>query len=284
MSIVVGTNTIIKENILVKEVIRLLGHRFNLLEWTNKEFEGVISQVGDTVSVQTFPRISFTTGTTAGADISATNFTIAKETLIIDQLMQLMVPVSNLEEIQSNLNLRKQIAEQFVYSMKQKMESYASYIAMSQALTANKLHDARPGSAVTKSNIYAAFEEARVTLSTLNAFSSDSAAFVTPSIASLVRQAPEFDGFREGLDARIEGYVGKLSGFKIFETNNLSLSGRMLFMEKNAVHFAVQWTGMDERKEPKGFRTNILAEFAMGCTVFDENSNRIVTYRYLPGA
>ncbi len=278
MSFTLGTNTIIKENILVKQVIALLDKQFTMSEWANREFEGEITQQGDTVSVQTFPRISFTTGTTAGADITATTFTITKETLVIDTLQQVLVTVTNLEEIQSNLALREKIGSQIMYSMRNVIDGYVSYVAITGALTGNKLHE---GSAATadKTTIHALIEEMRVALASNNAFQ-QAALFVEPAIASLIRQSSLFDGFREGLDARIEGYVGKMSGFLIYETNNLAVAKKMLAMDKDSVHLAVQWTGYDERKEPKGFRTNILSEFVMGSKVFSENSKRIATLKY----
>lgn len=279
MSFNLGANTIIKENVLVKETISLLDMKFPVAEWANTEFEGEIKKQGDTVSVQQFPRIAFTTGTTAGADIDATTFAITKATLVADTLMQVRVPVTNLEEVQSNLNLREELAREIMYDMRKKIDGFISYKAMSGADTGNKLHDAWPGAAVTKSNIFAAIEEMRVALDNNNAFE-QAALFVTPSIASLIRQAPEFDGFKEGLEARIDGYVGKMSGFLIYKTNNLSLSARMLGMDRKSVHFACQWTGYDERKEPKGFTDNILSEFVMGASVLGNNKYRIVTYRY----
>lgn len=60
MAFTLGANTIIKENLLVKETIRLLDKKFVILPWANTEFEDEIKQQGDSVSVQTFPRIQHT--------------------------------------------------------------------------------------------------------------------------------------------------------------------------------------------------------------------------------
>lgn len=275
MAFTLWANTIIKENILVKETIRLLDKRFVIVDWANTQFEGTISQQGDTVSVQTFPRISFTTGSTAWADITASSFTITKETLTIDELQQLRVPVTNLQEIQSNLNLLQKIGEQIAYSMRDKMEQHV--IATVKTGAWSKLNES---SAVTlsASNIYANVEEIRVVLAQNNVYS-QCALFVDPMVASLIRQSPVFDGFREGLDVRKEAFVWRIAGFEVYESNNIQ-SKHIVAMDRDAVHFAVQWTGYDERKEPKGFTTNVISEFVMWAKVFTENAKRIVTKKY----
>lgn len=109
----------------------------------------------------------------------------------------------------------------------------------------------------------------------------EAALFVSPAISSLIRQAPEWDGFREGAMVRENGsYVGTRAGFRIFETNCSTLGLNMLAFDKNAVHFVEQMMKMDFREEPKGFRTNMVLETLYQSKVFATNANRICTHVY----
>lgn len=87
--------------------------------------------------------------------------------------------------------------------------------------------------------------------------------FVTPAYASLLRQNPIFDGTAKGLDWRLNGYIGQISGFMVFKSNNLGDGVTALAMDDQSVHLVVHWKGFDVRKAEKGFRESILSEFVL---------------------
>lgn len=146
------------------------------------------------MSIQTFPNISWQSGTTAGADITLSSFTITKDQLVIDQLATFGVPVTNLEEIQSNLNLATKVADRMAYGQADVLEQFVAKTAVDGVHASNNLGDY--GTALTKATVYAAVESMRVALAEQNAFD-QAALFVAPEIASLIRQSSLFDGFRE---------------------------------------------------------------------------------------
>ena len=275
MAIVVWNNTIIKENLLAAEVTRLLNKELVVAQRANTTYEGQIKQKGDTISIQTFPNIAWTTGTTAWADITASAFTITKDQLVIDQLAQFRVNISNLEEVQSNLSLRNEVAKTMMYGQKDTIDKFVVATAFAAWYKIGTYAD----TALTASTIYAALEAMRVRLSGQNAFD-QAALFVSPAIASLIRQSSLFDGFREGLDVRKNAFVGRMSGFEIYETNNVWKY--MLAMDKNSVHFAAQWTGFKTTESVAGFSFNILWEMAYWAKVVTENAKRIVVHYYNP--
>lgn len=166
MAFITGTNTIIKENLLAKETIRLLDKKFVIMNYANTDYEGEIKQQGDTVSVQTFPNISWSTGTTAGADIAASAWTITKETLTVDQLAQLRVEVTNVEEIQSNISLREKTAERMAYGQAELLEKFIVKLAVEAA--GNKLGSL--STALTATTVIDAITAIRTALRKNNAF------------------------------------------------------------------------------------------------------------------
>lgn len=276
MSFITGGNTIIKENLLAKEVTKLLDKKFVVMPWANKKYENEIKQQGDTISIETFPNIAWSSGTTAGATISATAFTITKDQLVINQLATFRADVTNVEAIQSNLNLREEIAGRMAYWQAEVLEKYLIKTAVEWAHASNVLGSLAVS--LTTATVYGAIDSIRVALSRQNAFE-QAGLFVDPVISSLLRQSTNFDGFREGLDVRMEWYIGKMSGFQIFETNNLGYK-QILAFDRNAVHFAAQWTGFKVTNDPTAFVDHILGEMAYDAKVCTENKKRIAIYAY----
>lgn len=85
-------NTIIVPELFAKEVNnRDIKNVF--YNYTNRDYTGELRNAGDTVTVQTLPTLSFASGT-AGAEITATNFTITEESLVINTTKQLLVRVT----------------------------------------------------------------------------------------------------------------------------------------------------------------------------------------------
>lgn len=278
MTYVAGSNTLVKVDLLMKEVIRLLDTKAVVFPWANRKYEWQIKQQGDTVRVETFPRINYSSGTTAWADITASTFAITSETLTADQLDQVRVEVTDIEKILSNLDLMTKVAEQFAYAQAQLYDRFVINLAVNGAATANKLYESAAVT-INKSNIYSYTEQMRVTLDENNAWEWETVLFVTPNMASIMRQAPEWDGYREGAEARMNGFIWRISGFTVIKSNNIP-ANKMIAMDRDSVHFVEQMWKTKVTEETKGFRSNILSELIFWGKVFTENGKRIVTLKY----
>jgi len=133
-------NTIQTEALLQREVIRLKDKKTVIKQMANTKYQGELRQQGDTVSVQQFNNIFGNIGGTAGSDISTPDWAIQKFQLVVDQVFQNGAKVLDIEEIQSNLNLRGQIANRFAFaSANQEDQFIASFVT--DAETTNKLQD-----------------------------------------------------------------------------------------------------------------------------------------------
>lgn len=265
-------NTIILKDMLMKETIKLLDKELVQVQFCNRAFTGELKKQGDTVTVQTFPRLTVTTGGTAGNDITSQNFIITGEDLKIDQVAQANVEIKDVEELRSNLDLQSEVARELAYQLAVAYETFVMYKALA---TTNIV----PTVALTKSNIFASIEAMGVKLDNNNVPSYDRVLFVNPADASLIRQAPEWDGFREGADARIKGYVGEWANFKIYKITTLP-ANHMYAMQKNAINFVEQMNNMDIRKPYNAFRYNMILEALYGGTVFTENAKKIVKFAH----
>jgi len=270
-----GWNTIVLVDLLQKETIRLLDEKLVVTPWANRTYEWAIQQQGDTVRVETFPNVTYSSWTTAWADITESSFTVSSETLQADKLAQLNIPIADLSRIQANIDLMSKLADRIAFAMAKVYEQFVIYTAVAWAWTT--LYS---GWAVwlTKSNIHQYIEEMRVALSDKNWFW-DTALFVTPSVASLVRQSALFDWFREWLDIRMNGFVWRMSWFQIFESN-LIPSTKMLALWRGCVHFVEQMGKTDIRQAVEWFRVHFISELVYGGKVFTEEAKGIATLLY----
>ena len=77
-----------------------------------------------------------------------------------------------------------------------------------------------------------------------------------------------------------KGFVGRMSGFKIMQTNNYPTDTGKKFLvafDKESIHFVAQMTKIKITDGEKGFYKNFLGEMVYGGKVFAENGKRIVT-------
>lgn len=266
-------NTIIKENLLQKETIRLLDKNLVIFPWANTKYEWELKKQWDTVTVQTVPNVTWLDGWTAWESITQQDFAITSQNLTVDQVTQINIRIKDIEEVQSNLDLESKIADRIAYGLRDKFDQFIYELASAGAGTTQ-------GSvAISKSNIYATLEAMAVVLANNNVPSENRALFVKPEVASLIRQAPEFDGFREWLEVRINGFVGKMAWFMIMESNNVT-AWEFLAMDKESVHFVAQMTKMKIMDGNDGFYSNLLGESVYWGKVFTENDKRIVKQPY----
>ena len=120
-------NSIITPSIFAKEVIRNRDRKNVFAVHTNRDYEWEIKKAWDTVRVQTLPTLNFTaqsisgawdqtgkvTGTGPGQAITASDFTITLENLVIDKYSPLRITLTKHEMAASNLELTSKVAARF---------------------------------------------------------------------------------------------------------------------------------------------------------------------------
>jgi len=270
-------NTITMENKLQKEIIRHLNVATIIYPFASTKYEGELKKSGDTVTVQMMPSVTWTTGATAGGDIAITDMTMTKENFQITKVAVIGYKIADIEKVRANIDVMSELAANIAIGRAELVDSevISNY---TNALTANKLHESAAVT-LTKANIYSYLEEMSVQLDTQNVPSENRVLFVTPANASLIRQAPEFDGTKEGLDVRLKGFVGMMSGFKILKTNNAPANHLVAF-DRNSINMVAQMTKFKITDSPNGFYAKLLWEMVYDSKVFAENSKRIVTCKH----
>lgn len=265
-------NTIIRPTIFAKEVIRNRDIKNVFYNYTNSKFTWELKKSWDTVTVQLLPTLSFTTGGTAWAAITATDFTITSENLVIDQVAQLSVTLKDIEMVQSNLSLEEKVAGRFGEAEARLFDEFVRDTILADT-NIETLNSGAPVT-LTKTNVFEEIEKMKVALAENNV-TDNLVLFVSPSAASLLRQSGLLDNTDTGLAARQKGYIGMISGVKIVETNALTASKEMIMMEEGAVNMVAQLNQYDVRKAVDGFYENLIAEIIYGIKIFSENAKAI---------
>lgn len=270
-------NTVIEPTLFSKEVIRNRDIKNVFYRYTNSDYTGELRQAGDTVTVQTLPTLSFTSGT-AGAAIDATDFTITSENLVIDQVKQLAVRITAKEKTQSNLELTMAVAGRFAEAEARLFDEVVrDQILVTQVAnipTANKLDSGAPIT-LTPALAYTSILNLSEALDNQNVDESGRVCFVSPNFANNLMQSGFLDASDTGLETRFKGYVGLVNGVKIHKTNALSASKEVIMLQEGAVNMVVQLNNYDVRKGTDGFYENLIAEVIYGLKIFGENAKAI---------
>lgn len=284
-------NTIITPQIFAKEVIRNRDRKNVFFVHTNRDYEGEIKAAGDTVRVQTLPTLSFTAqtitgagdftnsdvGTGPGGAITATDFTITLENLVINKYSPLRVTLTEHQITQSNLTLEEKVASRFAEAEARLLDDQVrDQILVTQVAdipAGNKINSGAPVT-LTKTNVFEEIEKMRVALAEQNV-TDNLCLFVSPSAQSLLLQSGILDNSDLGLETRFKGYIGMISGVKVYVTNSLTASKEMIMMAEGAVNMVVQLNKYKVTEGQDGFYFNMLAEIVWGLKIFWENAKAI---------
>lgn len=278
-------NTILSPVIFAKEVIRNRDIKNVFYSYTNSDYTGELKKSGDTVTVQTLPTLSFTAtaitgagtgtvGTWPGNAITATDFVITNENLVINQYAPLRITLRDIETTQSNLSLEEQVASRFAEAEARLFDEQVRDQILVTQLADIPAENILPAITESATTVYPAFEALKVALAKQNV-TENLVAFVSPQFASYIRQSGLLDASDLGLVVRTKGYMGMLAGVKVVETNALTASKEVIMMQEGAVNMVVQLNNYDVRQADDGFYDNLIAEIIWGLKIFGENAKAI---------
>jgi hypothetical protein len=221
-----------------------------------------------------FPIITLTVGTNSGADIAESTITVTKEQLLVDTLYQKNIRVGDYEQFVSNINYVSKILESYAMAVAQLTDTAIATVAIAGVHATNNIAT----SALDKNNVFATVEAMKVKLNESNT-PTDRALFLSPAVASLLAQSGVYDATDMGKEDRENGYIRKLSGFKVYESNNLP-TGKIFGMSKGAVHFVSAFINMKTTDAENAFAKKVLIEWVYGAKVFSTNNKCIVVKTY----
>ncbi len=292
-------NTIITPNIFAKETLMNLDREVILLASTNRGYEGEVKQAGDSVRVQTLPTLTFTAssitgagdftngdvGTGPGTPITASDFAITLENLIIDKYTEKLVTLTDHEVKQSNLSLTEKVASRFSEGMGTLLDDQVrDQILVTQVAdipAANKINDGAPVT-ITTANVYGEIMKLRSALKKQNVKVSNMELYVSTDVESVLLQSDFLVGSDAGATVMRTGFLGTVGGVPVYSTTALDASNEMIMMANGSVNAVIQITNLKVTEGTDGFYTNVLAQIVWGMKIFGENA-KAVAINYTDG-
>lgn len=286
------TNTIFAPKFFANETIRNLDRETVLLGATNRDYEGELSRAGDSVRVQTLPTLTFTAssitgagdmtgaevGTGPGGAITASDFAITLENLVIDKYTEKLVKITDHEVKQSNLSLEEKVAMRFAEGLGTLVDDQVrDQILVTQVAdipAANKINSVTPV-ALDSTNVYAEIMKLRTALKKQNVKVSNMELYVSTDVESVLLQSDFVKGSDAGVGIMRTGYIGTVGGVPVYSTTALDASNEMIMMAKGSVNAVLQMVQSKAMEGTDGFYTNVMSTAIWGMKIFGENAKAI---------
>lgn len=182
----------------------------------NRNYQGEISSEGDTVRIQTPNAIN--TGAYDGSDITFQGLTSATQSLEIDVANYFAFLVDDVDQAQANVNLMQSYMQEAAFSLADDFD----VDVLSEYANADA-SNVIPSISLSASNIYETLTTAKKNLSLNDVPSIGRWAVLSPDEITLLENSTEFTAASDlGDSTKRTGFVGRIAGLEVFESNNLA--------------------------------------------------------------
>jgi hypothetical protein len=262
----------------------------------NREWEGDLKKVGDTVQVRTLG--SVTMGPyTKGTPINYQNLAPVKEPLTISDSQYFAFQVEDVDEAQTDMDTLNAYTKRAAIELSNVIERKC-LSQYANAHASNKITgDGGAAITLTKDNIYDNFIEAGIRLSEKNVPLSGRWAVVDPRTAGLILKAPELIkatvlgdsvvtngviGGAQSTAAPKAGFLGKFAGFDTYQSTQVPAAGGakyLQFGDPYAIAYAAQLNEVERLRLQDQFAWAVRGLLLHDAKVFAENSKRLATIK-----
>jgi len=287
-------NTTFSPKIFSKELLRKFDQKNVFMEYANRDYTWELKKHWDSVHVQIAPDLTFTasaisnawaadfkTGTGPGWVITAEDFVITAENLIINKYTEKRIQISNFEMVQSNIDLESMIADRAAVWLKNLMDNeFRDQVLVTDIANIpaeNKLYSGAPKSDVSKTTIYGYIEEMRVALENQNV-TENLVLFLSPLFGSYLIQSGLLDASDVWLEDRKRGFIGLLGWVAVKTTPSLTASWEMIMMQDKTVNFVTQIVDTDVVKATDGLYWNLMFQVVWGGKIFTPSGKWISVF------
>lgn len=261
-----------------------------MLALVNRDWEGDLQNVGDTVQVRTLGSVSMRPYT-KGTPITYEDLAPTKEAMTVSDAQYFAFEVEDVDTAQTDLDTLQLYTSRAAVSMNDKIEAklLSNYAG---AHTDNKITGASSAAiALDKDNVYDYFVKARGVLSKKNVPLVGRWAVVDPDTVSLLLNSPKFvnatvlggniaaEGTLNGATAGANrpGFIGRIAGFDVFESNAVPVASSakyLQFGDKYAIAYAAQLQKMETIRLQTQFASAVRGILLHDTKVFAEASKR----------
>ena len=189
----------------------------------NRNYEGEISNHGDTVHINTIGAITVKSYT-KNTDIDAPEtLTTTDQTLVIDQAKYFNFQVDDVDKVQAAGELVDTAMGRAAYALADVSDAYLLGVIAAGAAAGNTIGSAAAPIALTASNVYENIVKLKTKLDKANVPNTGRTIVVPPDVHSLLLLDDRFakSTAAAGQEALINGLVGRIAGFDVYMSNNV---------------------------------------------------------------
>ena len=225
----------------------------------NRNYEGDISQMGDSIKIGSIGDITVSSYTKNSTSLTVQELQVAQTVLLIDQAKYFAFQVDDVDKAQANVNVMQEAMRKAAYKLS---ETVDLAIARLYGSAANTITDASFDAAL-------AFD----TIALANQYLSEAGVprngrwLVLPPWAITKLILAKVLNTEGSVDANGElnnGFVGRVMGFNVYESNNLYQTGTApayttiaLAGVNEAISYAEQVVSVEAYRHPDYFQDNI---------------------------
>jgi hypothetical protein len=263
-----------------------------MISLVNRDYEGEIQNLGDTVQVRTLG--SITMGDyTKGQTLTYQDLAPTKEPMTIAAAKFFAFAVDDVDAAQTDLDTIKLYTQRAAVAMNDAVE-VKILSQYTKAHTSNRITGAS-NAAITldKDNVYSYFVKLRTALSKNNVPQGGRWAVVDPDTTGLLLLAPEFvkNGTAQGVSVASEGtvngasagsnrpgFIGRIAGFDVYESNNVPVASGAKYIQAGdsmALAYAAQINKMETLRLQDTFADAVRGLLLHDAEVFAEASKRL---------
>ncbi len=242
-----------KPTIWTREILYSLKNQLVAVNLVNTDYQGEISDAGDTVRIQTPNAITVDDYT--GADISFEDITSATQSLEIDQAKYFAFNVDDVDQAQANVNLMQTYMVESAHALSKTADSFI-FESYTEADAGNVIDTG----GFTDSNAYEQLTEAGKLLSENDVPEQGRWAVIDPAGFKALSNDTAFQRASDLGDRTSQlGFMGMAAGFNIFMSNNLPVVAgtpdvkQYLFGHRIAITMAEQINKVEATRREAGF-------------------------------
>lgn len=188
----------------------------------NRNYEGVITNQGDTVHINSIGAVTVKDYTKNTNIADPEVLTTADQTLDIDQAKYFNFQVDDVEKAQISGEIIDTAMGRSAYALADVSDAFLLKTIANGVASANKIGAKATLTALTASNVYENIVKMRTLLDKANVPTTGRTIVVPPEVYALLLLDDRFakSGSDSGQNALLNGMVGRVAGFDVFMSNN----------------------------------------------------------------
>lgn len=239
-----------------KKLNQMLEKNCVMMQCVNKNWEGEISQQGDTVKIITPTDV--TVSTLTSDNITYTSLAPKSQDLVIDQKKFFAFKIDDVAKVQSNMDIMEAHLVNAKKAIEEVQDSYL--LAMHTDVTeSNTVGSESSPITLDKSTIYEHFVKLSLALKNSDAVHTGVRPWVVinPNIESYLLQSPEFIKAYNVADETLrDGAIGRIAGMDVLVSTNLTDIDNKYYVlagTNDAITFASQLAKIESLRDKDSF-------------------------------